>query len=376
MMLTRSVATLLVVAGVETASLTGQTAPRAAPPEFDAASAARFADLALGCVHKEYPSKIAHVLTSDADVKPPRELTPAFYGCYDWHSSVHGHWLIARLARTFPGAPFAARARAALTESLTPEHIAVEVQYLAGAGRTSFERPYGLAWLLQLAAELREWNDPQAQQWAAVIRPLEEAAAARLKEWLPKLSRPIRIGEHDQTAFAFGLVLDWARTADDRPMIDLLTSTIDAFYRKDRNCPLSYEPSGQDFLSPCIAEADLMRRVLPSTAYAEWLRTFLPQLPVDGSAGWLEPAVVTDPGDPKLAHLDGLNLSRAWMLDGMIRGLAPLDARRTSLQAAALRHRVAGLRSVTGEHYEGGHWLGSFAVYLSTGRGLGPDSSR
>jgi hypothetical protein len=376
MMLTRSVATLLVVAGVETASLTGQTAPRAAPLEFDAASAARFADLALGCVHKEYPSKIAHVLSSDADVKPPRALTPAFYGCYDWHSSVHGHWLLARLARTFPGAPFAARARAALTESLTPEHIAVEAQYLAGAGRTSFERPYGLAWLLQLAAELREWDDPQAQQWTAVIRPLEEAAAARLKEWLPKLSRPIRIGEHDQTAFAFGLVLDWARTAGDRPMIDLLASTIDAFYRKDRNCPLSYEPSGQDFLSPCIAEADLMRRVLPPTAYAEWLRTFLPQLPVDGSAGWLEPAVVTDPGDPKLAHLDGLNLSRAWMLDGMIRGLAPLDARRASLQAAALRHRVAGLRSVTGEHYEGGHWLGSFAVYLSTGRGLGTDSSR
>jgi hypothetical protein len=376
MMLTRSVATLLVVAGVETASLTGQTAPGAAPPEFDAASAARFADLALGCVHKEYPSKIAHVLSSDADVKPPRELTPAFYGCYDWHSSVHGHWLLARLARTFPGAPFAVRARTALAASLTPEHIAVEAQYLAGAGRTSFERPYGLAWLLQLAAELREWNDPQAQQWAAVIRPLEEAAAARLKEWLPKLSRPIRIGEHDQTAFAFGLVLDWARTAGDRPMIDLLTSTIDAFYRKDRDCPLNYEPSGQDFLSPCIAEADLMRRVLPPAAFAQWLRGFLPQVPVDGSAGWLEPAVVTDPGDPKLAHLDGLNLSRAWMLDGMIRGLEPFDARRASLQAAALRHRVAGLRSVTGEHYEGGHWLGSFAVYLSTGRGLGPDSSR
>jgi hypothetical protein len=376
MMLTRSIAALTLVASVGTVSLSGQTAQRAAPADFDAVSAARFADLALACVHKEYPNKIAHVLGGDADVKPPRELTPAFYGCYDWHSSVHGHWLLARLARTFPGAPFAAPARTALAASLTSEHVAVEAQYLAGAGRTSFERPYGLAWLLQLGAELREWNDPDARRWAVVIRPLEEAATARLKDWLPKLSRPIRIGEHDQTAFAFGLILDWARTAGDQGMIDLITSRTEAFYRADRNCPLNYEPSGQDFLSPCIAEADLMRRVLPPTPYAEWLRGFLPQLPVDGSAGWLEPAVVTDPGDPKLAHLDGLNLSRAWMLEGMVKGLPPSDARRASLQAVALRHRVAGLTSVTGEHYEGGHWLGSFAVYLSTGRGLGADSSR
>ena len=376
MMLTRSVAALALVARVGTVSLIGQTGPRPAPADFDAVSAARFADLALACVHQEYPNKIAHVLGGDADVKPPRELTPAFYGCYDWHSSVHGHWLLARLARTFPGAPFAARARAALAASLTTEHISVEAQYLAGAGRTSFERPYGLAWLLQLGAELREWNDPDARRWAVVMRPLEEAAAARLKDWLPKLSRPIRIGEHDQTAFAFGLVLDWARTAGDQGMIDLITSRTEAFYRADRNCPLNYEPSGQDFLSPCIAEADLMRRVLLPTAYAEWLRGFLPQLPVDGSAGWLDPAIVTDPGDPKLAHLDGLNLSRAWMLEGMVKGLPPSDGRRPSLQAAALCHRVAGLKAVTGEHYEGGHWLGSFAVYLSTGRGLGSEATR
>ena len=241
---------------------------------------------------------------------------------------------------------------------------------MAGPGRASFERPYGLAWLLQLAAELREWEDPQARQWAAVMRPLETAAAARLKEWLPKLSRPIRIGEHDQTAFAFGLVLDWARAAGDQPMIDLVSSKTGEFYRNDRACPLNYEPTGQDFLSPCIAEADLMRRVLAPSEFGEWLRTFLPQIPRDGSAAWLEPAVVTDPTDPKLAHLDGLNLSRAWMLDGIVSGLAANDPRRASLQAAADRHREAGLKAVTGEHYEGGHWLGSFAVYLSSGRGL------
>ena len=341
-----------------------------APADVDAAAAGRFADLALACVHKEYPNKIAHVMNGDGDAKPPRELTPAFYGCYDWHSSVHGHWLLARLARTFPDAPFAARARQALAQSLTPEHIAAEAQYLTGPGRTSFERPYGLAWLLQLAAELREWKDPQAQQWASAIRPLEEAASARLKDWLPKLTKPIRIGEHDQTAFSFGLILDWARTAGDRPMIDLMTARIEAFYGTDQNCPLSYEPSGQDFLSPCIAEADLMRRVMPPARYADWLRAFLPQIPVDGTAAWLEPGIVTDPTDPKLAHLDGLNLSRAWMLDGIIKGLPGTDARRASLQGASLRHRVAGLKAVTGEHYEGGHWLGSFAVYLVTARGL------
>ena len=364
-------------AALAAACMTGvPLAAQARPPgaaHFDAAAAARFADLALACVHKEYPNKIAHVLNGDADVKPPRELTPAFYGCYDWHSSVHGHWLLARLARTFPDAPFAGRARAALARSLTAANVATEAAYLAGPGRTSFERPYGLAWLLQLAAELREWQDPQARQWAEAIRPLETAAADRLKEWLPKLSRPIRIGEHDQTAFAFGLVIDWARTAGDRAMVELIAAKTEEFYRHDRACPLNYEPNGQDFLSACIAEADLMRRVLAPPAFAGWLAAFLPQIPADGSAAWLEPAVVTDPSDPKLAHLDGLNLSRAWMLDGIVSGLPAADARRGALQAAADRHRAAGLTAVTGEHYEGGHWLGSFAVYLSSRRGI-PDA--
>jgi len=367
----RHVAAVFAGACMTAVALAAQ-APAAGPAKavFDAAAAARFADLALACVHQEYPNKIAHVMQSDADAKPPRELTPAFFGCYDWHSSVHGHWLLARLARLFPGAPFAPRARAALARSLTADNVAVEARYMAGPGRTSFERPYGLAWLLQLSAELREWEDPQARQWAAALRPLETAAAARLKEWLPKLSRPIRIGEHDQTAFAFGLVLDWARTAGDAQMIDLIVSKTGEFYRQDWACPLNYEPNGQDFLSACIAEADLMRRVLAPPEFGEWLRTFLPQIPRDGSAAWLTPAVVTDPTDPKLAHLDGLNLSRAWMLDGIVGTLPAQDPRRAALQAAADRHREAGLKAVTGEHYEGGHWLGSFAVYLSSGRGL------
>jgi len=342
----------------------------AAHGDLTASTAARFANLALACVAKEYPNKIAHVLNGPSDVKAPHELTPAFYGCYDWHSSVHGHWLLARLARTFPAAPFAEPARRALAASLTPAKIAVEVQYLNGPGRASFERPYGLAWLLQLGAELREWDTPQARSWSEALKPLEHAAAARIREWLPKLSRPIRIGEHDQTAFSFGLMLDWARVAKNLEMADLLMSRVTAFYERDRNCPFAYEPSGQDFLSPCLAEADLMRRVLPKDRYATWLKAFLPVIPSDGSTAWLEPAIVTDPGDPKLAHLDGLNLSRAWMLEGIVSALPAGDARLASLKATAARHRAAGLKAVSGEHYEGGHWLGSFAVYLVTGRGL------
>src|SRR5262245_27277823 len=176
-------------------------AARATPEErLPVAAVERFAALALACVQQEYPNKIAHVLSSDADVQPPRSLTPAFYGCYDWHSAVHGHWLLVRLARLYPNGSFAPRARAPLAANLTPEHVAAEVSYLEGKGRVSFERPYGLAWLLQLHAELREWDDPQAREWAAALEPLARVAAKRLTDWLPKLTHPIRIGEHDQTA--------------------------------------------------------------------------------------------------------------------------------------------------------------------------------
>jgi hypothetical protein len=372
----KTLRTVLVIAAAAAASAAAVKSAAAGPgrpmpsAQFDAGAATRFAKLALECVHKEYPNKIAHVLNGDADVKPPRQLTPSFYGCYDWHSSVHGHWLLVRLARTFPSAAFAQEARSAVARSLTKENIAAEVAYLNGAGRASFERPYGLAWLLQLGAELREWEDPQAKAWATVLAPLEDAAVARLKEWLPKLSKPIRVGEHDQTAFAFGLMLDWARITANTGFEGLLRSRTRDFYLRDRACPFSWEPSGHDFLSPCLAEADLVRRILPPSDYAAWLAAFLPDIPRKPSPHWLEPAVVTDPSDPKLAHLDGLNLSRAWMLEGIVSGLPTADPRRPALKAAAASHRRAGLNAVTGEHYEGGHWLGSFAVYLTTARGI------
>jgi hypothetical protein len=306
---------------------------------LDEVTAARFARLALNCVRREYPNKIAHTLLSDADVAAPRLLTPAFYGCYDWHSAVHGHWLLARLARMFPDAEFAPEARAAIARNITEENVAGEVRYLTDAGRAAFERPYGLAWLLTLAAELR----------SEVLKPLETAVLERFAEWLAKLPYPVRSGEHSNTAFALGLVLDSHGS-------DFFAQRARDFYWADRRAPIEYEPSGEDFLSPCLAEADVMRRVLPAGEFAEWFAGFLPDL------SGLKPVVSPDASDPKFSHLDGLNLSRAWMLRGIARGLGP--GASGQLEALAELHAQAGLAAVSGEHYEGAHWLATFAVYL------------
>ncbi len=351
------------------AALTTAAPTPAAGNRMDESAAGRFARLALACIHREYPNKIAHVLSGDADVQPPRSLTPVFYGCFDWHSSVHGHWLLARLARMYPDSEFAAPARAALAISFTDERVAKELAYLQDPGRASFERPYGLAWLLQLTAELRSWDDPDARHWAEVLRPLEAEAADRIRSWLPKLRYPIRVGEHSQTAFAFGLIRDWSVVARDAAMRELIDERSRSYYLSDVDCPLAYEPSGEDFLSPCLAEADLMRRVLAPARYADWLTGFLPGIPHKVSETWLSPGIVTDRADPKLAHIDGLNLSRAWMLRGIASGLPAKDPRRASLENAAAQHGEAALPAVTAEHYEGGHWLGSFAVYLLGGSG-------
>jgi hypothetical protein len=299
-------------------------------PDLTEAMAARFARLALDCVTREYPNKIAHTMQSDADVLPPRILTPAFYGCYDWHSAVHGHWLLARLSRMFPEAEFAAEARAALARNITEENIAAEVRYLEDEGRATFERPYGLAWLLTLAAELQ----------SETLRPLENAVFQRFSTWLEKLPYPVRSGEHSNTAFALGLALDSHRC-------ELFERRARDFYLKDRNAPIAYEPSGEDFLSPSLAEAEVMRRVLSPQEFKKWFAEFLPDV------SRLRPVLSPDPSDPKFSHLDGLNLSRAWMLRaiGGYEELADLHAR-------------AGLAAVTREYYEGAHWLATFAVYL------------
>jgi hypothetical protein len=358
---------LVAALAAPTAALTAAPAPGIA-----AEQAARFARLALDCAHREYPNKIAHVLNGPADAQPPSQLYPVFYGCYDWHSAVHGHWLLVRLLRTQPEGALPAELRAemiaTLDRSFTVAGVAREVAYLQGEGRESFERPYGLAWFLQLTAELREWEDPRAQAWLQTLLPLEAAVVALVRSWLPKLAYAIRLGTHNQSMFAFGLMLDWARVAGDTGMANLLRDRSLAFHLADRDCPLAYEPSGEDFLSPCLMEADLMRRLLPQQEFADWLTDFLPGIPRDGRGDWLAVGIVLDPSDGKLVHLDGVNLSRAWNLQNIAAALPDDDPRRPALLAARDTHAEAGLASVSADHYEGGHWLASFATYLVTGR--------
>lgn len=330
----------------------------------------RMALLALSCVHKEYPNKISHVLAGDDDVKPPRELFPAFYGCFDWHSSVHGHWLLTRILKTDPESPMTDAIIAALSESFTPEHIAAEVDYITTDNRGSFERPYGLAWFLQLVAELEESDDQQLSEWRETLRPLEEAIVHKVKLWLPNLVYPIRLGTHNQSAFGFALMIDYARTVEDPVLESMLVEKSREFHLTDTNCPINYEPSGEDFLSPCLQEADLMRRVMSREEFAIWLRNFLPGIPRDGSADWLEPGIVKDASDGKLVHLDGVNLARAWAMEGIAAALPEGDARIPALLASAELHRETGVAAISSENYEGSHWLGSFATYLTTERGI------
>ena len=330
----------------------------------------KLAHLALECVHKEYPNKISHTMQSDIDLKPPRELTPSFYGCFDWHSSVHGHWLLVRLAKLYPEKDLSVQSIEILNQSFAKENLLIEKDYFQGTGRTAFERPYGLAWLLQLVAELEEWDDNQtAIQWRENIKPLENIVMERIVSWLPKLTYPVRSGQHSQTAFALGLFYDWAIITNNIKVSELIKNRSLNFYYDDKNCPLNYEPSGSDFLSPCLAEADLMRRILAPNEFAQWLGDFL-EIPSEKNTVWIEPAIVSDRSDPKLAHLDGLNLSRAWMLEGIATGLPMDDPRKDILINSALQHANIALDAVTGEFYEGGHWLGSFATYLVTQRGL------
>lgn len=337
---------------------------------LDEAKATRLVRIVLDNVVREYPNHVMHMLNSDTDVLPPRTLHPAFYGSYDWHSAVHSHWMLVRMLRSFPQAQFAGGIAGLLDRHLSTANLTSECRYFEAPNRVSYERPYGLAWVLQLAAELAEWDDAEARRWGAAIRPLEHIAAQRLTDWLPKLSHPVRGGEHANSAFALTLTFDWAQVVEDAAMRTNILKHARRLYQADRDAPLAYEPSGQDFLSPTLAETDLMRRVLPSAEFAAWLDGFLPQLSADAGTDWLPVAAPRDPADPKLAHLDGLNLSRAWMLEGIAASLPAHDARRRALQITAQAHADAGIAAISAKRYAGSHWLPSFAVYLLTRRGL------
>lgn len=329
-----------------------------------------FAGLALTGIVQEYPNKPSNTLASPDDLQSPREMHPVFYGCFDWHSAVHGHWLLVRLLRQYPDSDSAAEIRTLLDEQLTESKLAAEAAWLEQDHNKSFERMYGWAWLLKLAAELESWDDPDAARWREALRPLESVIVSRARAWLPLLSFPIRTGVHRDTAFALSLMLDYARTVGDAPLEELILGKSRQFYLSDRDYPAAYEPSGHDFFSPGFNEADLMRRVLAPAEFSEWLDRFLPGLRTESLGPMMEPVAVPDVTDGHLVHLAGLDLSRAWTMRGIAAALPPDDPRAGILQSSADRHAVAGLAYVDSGHYEGEHWLATFAVYHLTDAGL------
>lgn len=329
-----------------------------------AAQAAAFARLALEGIAREYPNKPADVLNGDSDVQPPRRIHPAFYGSFDWHSAVHGHWMLVRLLRRHPGLGIEPDVRAALAANLTAANLRTEADFFARPLARSFERPYGWAWLLKLAAELHGWDDPQGREWAGNLRPLTDVIVAAYLEYFPKQTYPIRSGVHTSTAFGLAFALDYARAVQHAELEALLVERSRTYFAGDRDAPAAWEPDGADFFSPSLMEADLMRRVMPAGEFREWFRGFLPGIAAGRPRTLLEPVAVSDRSDLQIVHLDGLNISRAWCMRD-IAGVFPADDPvRLALEAAAARHAAAALPHVTSGDYAGEHWLASFATYL------------
>lgn len=332
--------------------------------------AAGFVKLALAGIDREYPNKTSHVTTGPEDRKSPGEMHPVFYGHFDWHSSVHGHWMLVRLLKRFPSAPFAGEVRGVLKRHLTADGLSAEAAYFESKENRSFERMYGWAWTLRLAMELHGWDDPDGREWAKNFAPLEKEITGLAKDYLPKLDWPIRCGFHPESAFPLSQMLDYARQTGDADFEKLLVAKARAFYAKDRAYPVAYEPSGNDFFSPGLNVADLMRRVLAPDEFATWLTSYFPNLASGEAGNLLTPVTVSDPSDAHLIHLAGLNLSRAWTMRGIASVLPEGDVRKKILLESARKHADAGLASVASGHYEGDHWLASFAVYLLDDTGI------
>ena len=318
----------------------------------------RLAALPLKCMNTEYPNKTGVVVSKDEDVKSPKAYHPTFYGCFDWHSAVHGHWVLVYLLKEFPDLEEKDAIREALSQSLTAENIKGEIDYFhMNKYTTNFERTYGWAWLLKLAEELHTWEDAEAQEWSKNLKPLTDYIVAAYETYLPKLNYPIRVGEHSNTGFGMTFAYDYLKTVDEKTVSQLIEKRALDFYKDDKGCPITWEPSGYDFLSPCLEEADIMRRVLSKEDFKKWFETFLPKF-ADGTAV-LEPATVSDRSDGKLVHLDGLNFSRAWVFYG----IAEEYPEYAHLKTIADNHLAFSLSNIVDGDYAGEHWLASFALF-------------
>jgi hypothetical protein len=318
------------------------------------------AELPIKCMDQEYPNKLGQVLASSDNLGQPHELHPAFYGCFDWHSAVHGHWMLVKLLKSFPELEKADTIRQKLAINLTAENIEKEVAYFQQKQERSYERTYGWAWLLKLAEELDSWDDPQAKEWSANLQPLTDLIVKRYMDFLPKLLYPIRVGEHPNTGFGLSFAYDYAKTTGHAELQTLIEERAKTYFLTDADCPLNWEPSGFDFLSPCLEEADIMRRVLSKEAFKTWFDAFLPQLTKQDAV--FSPGKVSDRSDGKLVHLDGVNLSRAWCLYSITEAIPEY----THLTNMANEHLNFTLKNIAEDDYAGGHWLASFAIYALT----------
>ena len=316
------------------------------------------ATLPLECVEKEYPNKLGQTLGSGDDLAEPKTLHPAFYGCFDWHSAVHGHWSMVKLLKMHPDLKEADRIKQVLKINLSKENIAQEVAYFDGKHNKNYERTYGWGWLLKLAEEINTWEDPLARELEENLKPLSELISQKLVDYLPKLQYPVRVGTHTNTAFGLSFAWDYAETFDDEALMNAIQDRATYFYGTDAGCPLTWEPSGADFLSPCFEEVDLMRRILGKEEFLAWMDQFLPQL--KNSDFNVDVALVGDREDGQLVHLDGLNFSRAWVLFGLAKQYPEEYGHLVSL---AQEHVAYSFPNLMGDSYEGGHWLGSFAIY-------------
>ena len=319
--------------------------------------ATKLALLPLNCVRVEYPNKPGQVLGGDSDLRPPRELRPSFYGCFDWHSAVHAHWSLVALLRRFPQLPQAKRILEILQGHISAGNIRTETAFFNDPNNTSFERTYGWAWLLKLAEELHKWEHELAAGLEGNLKPLTSLMVERFIEYLPRLRYPVRSGEHPNTAFGLSFAYDYALTLKEKRLKNAIDKHSKRLFLADTDCPISWEPGGYDFLSPCLEEANLMVKVMEPEEYRQWLQRFLSGLESEDFR--LEPAVVSDRKDGKLVHSDGLNLSRAWCLYGIAKKLPGYQ----HLRKIANSHIASTLPNLTGDSYEGSHWLGTFAIY-------------
>ena len=317
----------------------------------------RLAQLPLDCMQTEFPNKLGQTLGDASELKNPKALHPAFYGCFDWHSAVHGHWSLVYLLKKYPKLDKRDEILEKLKENISKANIETEVKYFDPKHNKSYERTYGWAWLLKLAAELHTWDEPVARELERNLQPLTKLIAEKYISFLPKLNYPIRVGEHSNTAFGLSFAFDYASLVNDDALLNTIKTRSKEYYMSDADCPLTWEPSGYDFLSPCFEEIDLMRRVLSPNEFKAWLNDFLPNL--SSKDFTLEVGQVSDRNDGKLVHLDGLNFSRAWVIYGLINAYPEYE----HLRLIADTHVEYSLPNLVGDSYEGGHWLGSFAIY-------------